>query len=394
MLFVIKTISGRLTAGLVLLLLLLTVERGRSQGPEELETLYQQSEELDTSIKARQSEVENYQEEEVSVLDGLQLLEVELNGTVQQTTVLTSELEEIDRQIEKIDRSARDLAARINETEAYVVQRLLAIYKLNRIGRVQVLASANTVFELLRRKNAIEQILLNDEVMLKKHLADKKHLASLSENLNQKRREKIELENALQRQVDILERKRAERQVVLEGVRSKKALVIASLEALTAAARDLDQTILQLQKEAEKLAEVRGKPFDTCRGLLDLPVSGDVVAFFGPYKNQRFNVTNFRSGIEIGADRGEPVRAVLGGRVLYAGWFKNYGNMIIVDHGDHYYTLYAHAEELFKSKGDYVETHEVIATVGDSASMTGTNLYFEVRHHGKPMDPMAWLKTG
>jgi septal ring factor EnvC (AmiA/AmiB activator) len=247
---------------------------------------------------------------------------------------------------------------------------------------------------LLQRKNAIEQILLHDEVMLKKHLADKETLAALSDNLNHKRRAKIDLENALQRQADILIRKRAERQMVLKTVRNKKALLVASLEAVTVAAKELDQTILQLQKEAAKLAEVRGKAFDSRKGLLDLPVSGNVIAFFGPYKNQRFDVTNFRSGVEIGADRGEPVRAVLGGRVLYSGWFKNYGNMIIVDHGDHYYTLYAHAEELFKSKGDYVETQEVIATVGDSASLTGTNLYFEVRHHGKPLDPMAWLKAG
>ena len=123
-----------------------------------------------------------------------------------------------------------------------------------------------------------------------------------------------------------------------------------------------------------------------------MPVKGRVVSFFGPYKNRKFNVLNFNSGIEIKADRGEPVRSVRAGRVLFAGWFKSYGNMIIIDHGSHYYTLYAHAQELFRAKGDHVETGEVIATVGDSASLNGTNLYFEVRRRGKPMDPLAWLK--
>jgi septal ring factor EnvC (AmiA/AmiB activator) len=68
--------------------------------------------------------------------------------------------------------------------------------------------------------------------------------------------------------------------------------------------------------------------------------------------------------------------------------------MIIVDHGKNYYTVYAHLEEAFKAKGDIVETGEVIATVGDTGSMTGTKLYFEVRHHGKPMNPLEWLKKG
>ena len=68
--------------------------------------------------------------------------------------------------------------------------------------------------------------------------------------------------------------------------------------------------------------------------------------------------------------------------------------MIIIDHGNNYYSIYAHLEETFKSKGDGVDTAEVIATAGDSGSMTGTKLYFEIRHHGNPVDPVEWLKTG
>ena len=68
--------------------------------------------------------------------------------------------------------------------------------------------------------------------------------------------------------------------------------------------------------------------------------------------------------------------------------------MIIINHGDNYYTLYAHAEELFTSKGDIVEMGEVVATVGDSGSMIGPNLHFEVRHHGKPLNPLKWIKKG
>jgi len=68
--------------------------------------------------------------------------------------------------------------------------------------------------------------------------------------------------------------------------------------------------------------------------------------------------------------------------------------MIIIDHGNSYYTVYAHVEEFFKTKGDGVESDEVIATAGDTGSMIGSGLYFEVRHHGKPQDPMEWIKRG
>lgn len=125
-----------------------------------------------------------------------------------------------------------------------------------------------------------------------------------------------------------------------------------------------------------------------------MPVKGKIISFFGPFKNKKFNVINFQSGIKIKSDRGEPIRAVSDGHVLYASWFKGYGNMIIIDHGDSYYTVYAHAEELFTTKGTRVETGQVVATVGDSGSMIGPNLHFEIRHHGKPIDPLKWIKKG
>jgi septal ring factor EnvC (AmiA/AmiB activator) len=105
-------------------------------------------------------------------------------------------------------------------------------------------------------------------------------------------------------------------------------------------------------------------------------------------------VQNFQKGIDIKAGKGQPVRAVRMGKVIFSGWFKGYGNMMIIDHGDHYHTLYAHAEELFKAKGEYVEAGEVIATVGDTGSMKGPGLHFEIRHHGKAVNPMKWIKKG
>jgi septal ring factor EnvC (AmiA/AmiB activator) len=133
-------------------------------------------------------------------------------------------------------------------------------------------------------------------------------------------------------------------------------------------------------------------PFKKLKGLLNLPVSGKIISSYGHYRNADFNVMNFRSGVLIQADRGEPIHAVANGTTLFADWFKGYGNMLIIDHGDHYYTVYAHLEALFKARGESVDADEVIATVGDTATLAGPGLHFEVRHHGKPMDPLPWLR--
>ena len=190
---------------------------------------------------------------------------------------------------------------------------------------------------------------------------------------------------------------RAKRSKILDDIRNKKSLKMAALESLKQAAADLDQTIKSLSWDSdppEQIKSISPKSFSSLKGLLNMPVQGKIVSFFGPYKNTKLNVVNFHSGIKIKADRGEPIRAVYDGNILYASWFKGFGNMIIIDHGNNYYTVYAHAEELFASRGDIIEMGDVVATVGDSGSMIGPSLHFELRHHGRPIDPLQWIKKG
>jgi len=125
-----------------------------------------------------------------------------------------------------------------------------------------------------------------------------------------------------------------------------------------------------------------------------MPVKGKIISKFGTARNRDFPSFTFRSGIDIKANRGEPVRSVFKGRIIFAQWLKGYGNIIIIDHGDNYYTLYAHVDEISKKKGSLIDRGDVIATAGDTGSMKGTCLHFEVRFHGKPVNPVKWLKKG
>ena len=88
---------------------------------------------------------------------------------------------------------------------------------------------------------------------------------------------------------------------------------------------------------------------------------------------------------------GSPIISVADGEIVYSDYFMGYGNLIIVDHGDSYYTVYAHAQTLLKRVGDRVKANEKIGTVGDTGSLKGPTLYFEIRHHGNTADPELWL---
>jgi len=159
----------------------------------------------------------------------------------------------------------------------------------------------------------------------------------------------------------------------------------------------LEREIQSLSRRSERGAlrtPEPSRPLAASKGLLIFPVKGKILNSYGPYRHPRLNIQVFRNGIDIAAERGEPVKAVHAGTVLYANWFKAYGNIVVIDHGDHYYTVYAHLEDVFKSVDHQVEAGDVIATVGDSGAMGATGLYFELRHHDRPLDPVEWLNRG
>ena len=171
---------------------------------------------------------------------------------------------------------------------------------------------------------------------------------------------------------------------------------------LTEASQRLEAFIRELQAKQRRLAKVpppkpgteraRRRASGASRGRLPWPTEGRIIAAFGAQVHPRFGTRTFRNGVDIEAARGRDVEAVYAGHVVYTGWFKGYGNLIIVDHGNEYYTLYAHVAEIQVKEGDDVRQGQRIGTVGDTGSLAGPRLYFEVRYQGKPQDPEQWLR--
>jgi septal ring factor EnvC (AmiA/AmiB activator) len=136
-------------------------------------------------------------------------------------------------------------------------------------------------------------------------------------------------------------------------------------------------------------ADSGGGAFAAMRGTLALPVRGELGGRFG---SQRSDGGITWKGVFIAARSGDDVKAVASGRVVYADWLRGFGNLLIIDHGDNYMTLYANAEALLKQVGDTIRGGDTIATVGNSGGNAESGLYFEMRHAGKPFDPLTWVK--
>ncbi|PUA18187.1 murein hydrolase activator EnvC [Glaciimonas sp. PCH181] len=132
-----------------------------------------------------------------------------------------------------------------------------------------------------------------------------------------------------------------------------------------------------------------GKPFASLRGLLRLPLRGDLMNRFG---SKRGDGPASR-GVFIRAPEGTEVKAVAAGRVVFADWLRGFGNLIIVDHGNEYMTIYGNNQALLKRPGDVVKAGDIIANAGNSGGNEQSGLYFEIRHQGRAFDPISWVTT-
>jgi septal ring factor EnvC (AmiA/AmiB activator) len=375
--------------------------QGHPQPPEERQTRIDaykmRQKNIRREIEKGRQEVEEITRKESDTIKRLNQVELAFIKSKRRAAFLSKEISKLDNEISEALQTSKELKKRIQVNEEYVARRLVAMYKMSWLGTIHLLASAESMQEFIQRKAALEHILTYDEKIRAEMVRNQAELETVLDRLERHKIQKSERAKAYEEQIRQMAEERSMRQKLLADIRSQKALELAAIEALTQAADELDGKINSLREEIKNENQdkiILQSPFSAHKGLLIMPVKGKITSLFGPYKNRKYNITNFRSGIDIKADKGEPIRSVFKGKVLYSDWFKGYGNMIIIDHGSNYYTVYAHLEEAFKSKGDKVAAGEVIATVGDTGSMEGTKLYFEVRHHGKPVDPLAWLKKG
>lgn len=189
----------------------------------------------------------------------------------------------------------------------------------------------------------------------------------------------------------------------LDANRARRGQLLASLDRRVLAQ---SQEIDHLREDQARLARLVNEikttyaeipfptnikgAFGTLKGKLALPAKGRVLAQYGDPKP----VGNLKwRGLFVGAEDGAPVRAISRGRVAYADWLRGFGLLLILEHGDGYMTLYGHNQSLTKQAGEWVDAGDVIARVGNTGDAPQPGLYFEIRHHGEPRDPLLWCRT-
>ncbi|HUF89463.1 MAG TPA: peptidoglycan DD-metalloendopeptidase family protein [Gemmatimonadota bacterium] len=395
-------------AALLVALLAGAAPAARAQGEEEeLQAQRQRLEALQQEIRQKREEAARLGRRESGVLQELRRVENELGVTQQLVRTLEEEIEERSREIES---TTGDLARAQDELAVkrqILARRLRTIYKLGRYGNFQVLLMADSFAEILGRYKYLRLVAEQDQRLLDRIARlestirrNRAALESARSGLSEAREERVEQVQSLA--ATERDRERALSQV--KGQRSAQLEAAAALEEETKRIQSLLATLERRRTEREALARReaeeagRDAPAPAAStltgdfGALDWPVEGEILERFGRSRHPVYNTEIVNNGIDIRAPRGTPVRAVEAGEVVYADFNGGYGMMVILDHDGGDYSLYAHLDRAAVSIGTRVPKGQTIGTVGESGSLVGPKLHFEIRQSGRAVDPIGWLR--
>jgi len=218
---------------------------------------------------------------------------------------------------------------------------------------------------------------------------DVQAIATLDEQLQDQDAKLAELEKQQRAALTDLEDARRKRSAALANLTAESNSHAQSLERLKSQQGGLEKLLRELRRAMERFPIDNNDAFAHLRGKLAWPVSGKLLAHFG---EQRAGGVKW-DGVLVATERGAPVRAVYGGRVVYADWLPGLGLLTIVDHGEGYMSLYGHNERLYKAAGERVNAGDTLGSAGDSGGSNRPELYFGIRKGGKAIDPRPWFKA-
>ena len=416
---------------LVLLLLcwpLSAVANQADRKQSELEALKQRLQTLQQAFRSTQADRQE-------AADALRESERAISSGVRQLHQLDSERQRTQTDLQALTQQADATAERIRQQQARLAQALKGAYQRGQGDALKLILNGADPNQTARDLRYLAHLSRAQQESIDALRADLSRLAELQQSAAEKKTELTQLQKAREaEQAKLLADKRAREQVMeklsvqikqqrreisslqrderslTQLVERLNRLMAQQAAAREAAAREAERTRAAQQAQARQkttksaegpsrrplgvntetpVAFRSDRPFSSLKGALRLPVAGELMNHFG---DPREGGGLSWKGVFIRAAQGSVVKAIAAGQVVFAEWLRGFGNLIIVDHGEGYMSLYSNNESVYKQVGERVQPGDAIATVGNSGGQSETGLYFEMRHQSRPVNPLLWVK--
>jgi septal ring factor EnvC (AmiA/AmiB activator) len=361
-------------------------------GQQDVSEYQERLAKISQQIEQLRLQIEQEEKKESTTLTRLGRIGINKGLIKKEISLYSIRLQKANRELSSINKSIPELRAKLEEEKQSVEKILITTYKFGKFNFLQFMLQAENVGTFISENKNLTLLAQYQEEIISNYIENLNKLEKAEKELKTKKSEASRLfNNAEQKRKDLQVQERKNRALITE-IKKNKELHLQTLEELKVRAQQLLILIEKLLKE-EISFPINLIPLYEKKGGLPWPIEGEVVTKFGLQRHPQFKTTTMNNGIEISPRKNYViVRAIHPGKVVYSDYFQGYGNLIIVDHGMSYYSLYGHCSEILVKKGDLVKAEHPIALVGDIGSFEGDSVYFEIRFKTKPLNPLQWLK--
>jgi len=378
-----KLLLPALIAGLVLAPQSLAADRSAKE--KQLKTVLGKIEKLKRAIDVKEDSKSKY-------IKQLKASELKIGKVNQQIRAIGKKIKGKKSELAALRETRLKHQRQLSRENDYLAEQVYTAFTLGREEKVKLLFSQQDP-QTLQRNLVYYQYFSNARVDLINHVQDNIDKIIETEQLIQQARQDLEKnQQALSQQKQQLNKDRSKRKSIIASLDKQLKNQGGNLSRLEDEAAQLQNLINSIQEifvDAPE-DEISKRAFAELKGKLAWPVKGKLKRLFGrnkPLSNLRWQ------GVILEAPNGSRVQAISHGRVAFADWLRGLGNLIIIDHGNSYLSLYGHNESLFKTAGEWVEAGDVISSTGSSGGQKKPGLYFEIRKKGKPQNPTGWCKA-
>lgn len=386
--------------GTLLLCTLLATSATAATDPKQREL-----KDLRGRIDQLKKEIEQAKEDRTEAADSLKKSERRISDVNRSLRELDQRQQGLSDELKGIQGDIRQTRRALDNQQARLAELLRQHQRQGDADALKLLLSGESPGEAARDLQYYRHIGQARAELIRSHQNNLDRLDALQHQAEERkgRIEKVKGERLQQRKD--LEKEKKARQKVLSSLSQQIQKQRKEVASLVRDEKRLSQLIERLSRLALKPAKTMTAPgrkttqvpdaslagldFAKLKGRLALPVAGTITARFG---QAREGGGPSWKGVFIRAPEGQGVRVVATGRVAFADWLRGFGNLLVVDHGDGFLSLYSNNESLYKQVGDSVRAGDVVAAVGNTGGQSEHGLYFELRHQGKPFDPLAWVK--
>lgn len=361
---------------------------------EKIERERKTLEQLKDKIEEKRKRADEAEKKRESVLQGIQTLDERLMRTRQEHQDISKKLRKKDREIEAITEQLGVIRTGLQERRDAILARLRVQYMEGRAGYVKALLASGSYGDFQRRLQYLSAVSQKDFELMETFRADVGRMEQAERQRAEARAGMLAYKETTEKKLSDIRSLQKEKKVYFTRITQEKESFSRAAEELERSASRVDSLLQELETRRRALAmrppTAPAVPRGT-KGALPWPADGQVVSFFGRQKHPTFNTYVQRKGIEIRTAEGSFIHSVMPGTVVYADWLKGYGLVIIMDHTNGFFSLYAHASRILAKVGERVSEGQAIGETGDTG-MTGENtLYFELREGSDPVDPLLWL---